>query len=34
VNVSGGLALPGGAPTDPLSDEMLYRATYLRIFKP
>ena len=34
VNVSGGLALPGGAPTDPLSDEALYRATYLRIFKP
>ena len=34
VNVSGGLASPGGAPTDPLSDEMLYRATYLRVFKP
>jgi len=34
VNVSGGMPLPGGDPSDPLSDEALYRETYLRIFKP
>jgi hypothetical protein len=34
VNVSGGMALPGGEPANPLSDEALYRVTYLRIFAP
>lgn len=34
VNVSGGLALPGGEPANPLSDEALYRETHLRVFAP
>lgn len=34
VNVSEGMTLPGGEPANPLSDQALYRVTYLRIFAP
>ena len=33
VNVTGGMALPGGEPSNPVSNEALYRTTYLRIYR-
>ncbi|WP_298817410.1 G8 domain-containing protein [Chloroflexus sp.] len=34
VNARGGVPFTGSAPNDPLSDEALYRDTYLRLYRP
>ncbi len=34
VHLRGGVPWPGGEPADPISDEQLYRATYLRVYRP